>query len=330
MGRFAPLKTGWKWISHFSTIQWVWTIVMPSTVLASFLSWVGLSDLSEPLWFRIAVFLVFIAISGILFTAIAVWRDNRAKKLARVKAAQLYLYENPDHQFDSVKGYIFVWTPTEKFRPVIADYGTYSASFPHTKGKEEDMTLHLFNPGPGDLRHLKIDWKLSGVKIPSLVIGSGVFDGFIESLTDNEIKMCAEHSWWSSPISTHQYKTIPLLREGETLPIKSPPAFTMALALCVLSAAKRQIKNKPLASAYPLSLSELSNEWNAAEPMRPIEIQVSYVSENGIRCLQKFYVSGIIRGNASVIKSTPNDEGVYKSDPEGVCGWIDQLRVTPL
>lgn len=241
---------------------------------------------------------------------------------------QLYLYENTDHQLDNLKGYIFVWTPTDNFFPVIADYKTYASSIPHPYGKEKDVTLHLFNSGPGDVRHLVVEWILPNTNIPALLRESGIFDGFIESLTDNEIKMCADSHWWSSAISTHGYASLPLLREGETIPIKSPTAFTMALALYVLSKAKRQIINKPPANPDPMSIREIANEfYHLAKPMRPLEIQVSYVLENGSKCRQKFGITGVVRGNANVIKPAPNGEGVYEGDTAGVSGWIDNLRV---
>lgn len=284
----------------------------------------------------------FVVVSVLAYVAAIIWTGaerlatpdlgasmvNSNDKTSAKHAGQLYLYENADRGANRMKGYISVWSPTQHIWPLFSDYETYASRFPHPReGKEAAVTLHLLNAGPGDIRHVTVNWELAVASMEKQIRDSAVFEGYVHDITDNRIRLISDAGAADYPMLTEQSHRLPIVKEGEIIPISPPVAFTAAFAIYMLTEAKAVIAAKPTPSAVNL-ISALES-FNFGKVLEELSLEFSYEAIDGSIHHQRFSIGGLIRGNLNVISEQPNSEGAYEIDPLGISAWFDNVRVIP-
>lgn len=244
-----------------------------------------------------------------------------------LKRDQLYLLKNHSPLDNTQKSYLVIWSPGDFFTIIFSDYDSRSRQWPPAEPEEKCVTLYLFNPGPTDVRHVRMQWDLS-VNIPDLVRSSGLFESVIEKLNDDRIELLNEGvGWIGRPLATRDETLVPLLKAGETIEVRAPEALNYAFAIYALAEAKR-ISATPLPDLGGSTRNAVLAFQQDTIRMEPIVVSVSYEADEGPRS-QSFGVIGDLRGRVGTTSSKPNPGTTdhYTPEPYGLTAWLDHIEV---
>lgn len=283
------------------------------------------SEMSDP-WIGAAVVVVLAAYVGAI-----IWtgqpRDNAHTLVPTLMRDQLYLLKNQSPLDNTQKSYLIIWSPNGYFSLAFSDYNSRARQWPPGEPQEKCLTLHLFNPGPSDVRHVRMQWDLS-VDIPDLVRTSGLFEGFIEKLDADRIELFNDGvGWIGRPLATRDEMVVPLLKAGETVEAQAPEALNNAFAIYALAEAER-ISATPIPDlGGSLRNAVLASQQDTIR-MEPIIVTVAYETDEGPRT-QSFGVIGDLRGRVTTMSDKP-DVGTadhYSPETNGVTAWLDHMEV---
>jgi len=242
---------------------------------------------------------------------------------------QLYLFKNQTYNDTARKSYLVVWSPSEYFVPIFTDYDSRSRSWPPAEPAEKRLTVYLYNPGPDDLRHLKIQWDLGDLDVENRIRNTGLFEGYIDKLIDVRVELYNEAvGWIGRPFSTQEMEEIPLIKAGDTLAIQAPEAINWAFAFYALTESKRIS-----ATSLPDLTGSLRDNIIAMQsdtiPFEPIIVSIEYVGEDLVKRTQAFGLTGEIRGRVATIsqKAGPDDGNTYSAAPGGITAAIDHIEI---
>lgn len=282
-------------------------------------------EISDP-WIGAAIVA---ALAG--YVAAIIW-TGQPRATGRVSAPtlpreQLYLLKNPSPLDNTQKSYLIAWSPSAYFTLVFSDYDSRSRQWPPGDPLEQCLTLHLFNPGPSDVRHVRMQWDL-GVDIPALVLSSGLFEGFVEKLDADRIELLNDGvGWIGRPLATRDVTVIPLLKAGETVAVQAPEALNHVFAIYALAEAKR-ISATPLPNlGTGIRNAVLASQQDTIR-MEPVIVSVAYELDEGSRT-QSFGVIGDLRGRVATTSNKP-DHGTtdhFSPEPDGITAWLDHIEV---
>lgn len=336
MRGWIVIKTGWRWVGHGLSVQSLWQLLAPAGLAGAAMTALVRFTTSEPLWFQIFMGCALAAVMFVALAAIAIALDQRRwlevkketlRKRTPLKASQLYLFKNADPYDDTAKAYLIVWSPGAYFTLIFSDYDSRSRQWPPAEPQEKCLTLHLFNPGPSDVRHVRMQWDL-GVNIPDLVRSSGLFEGFIEKLNDDRIELLNDSvGWIGRPLATRDETVVPFLKAGETIEVQAPEALNYAFAIYALAEAKR-ISATPLPDlGGSLRNAVLASQQDTIR-MDPIVVSVVYEADEGPRT-QSFGIIGDLRGRVGTTSDKPDDGTTnhYSPEPNGITAWLDHIEV---
>jgi hypothetical protein len=295
--------------------------------IASEVTWAWL-QMSNP-WIAFFVIVAVVAYVGAIL-----WTGQERKPTVSLSAPpigpdQLYLFKNPAYDDLTRKSYLIVWSPIEYFSLVFADYDSRSRSWPPSEPVEKCLTFYLHNPGPDDLRHLKIEWDLGDLDIEGRIRSTGLFDGYIDKLIDVRLELYNEGvGWIGRPFNTRELVEIPLVKAGETLAMKAPEAINWGFALYALTEAKR-ISATPVAKATGSLRDWLIAIQADIVPFEPIIVTIGYVGEDMIPRTQTFGVTGEIMGRVATPSQKPDvgTENTYSTSPDGITAAIDHIQI---
>jgi hypothetical protein len=243
----------------------------------------------------------------------------------RPKLSQLYLYAQPGDP-EGEKSYLAVWSPKNYFAPVFSDYESRASSWPPADPVEKDITLHLFNAGPDDVRHVQVTWDMGEIDIPALVADAGLFDGCIEAISNDRLELVADSGFAARPLAISRPTTIPLLRAGETISVRSPRPFTNAFAVRSLCQAKSQNDAAvlpPAGAGFREVVKHVNGQFVKIET---INIDVQYAASDGSTGRQHFELIAWLC-YAGTVSPVPNAEGAYEPELGGITAWIDHVRI---
>ena len=253
------------------------------------------------------------------------WHPHRFA--ASRAAPRLYLHTFANGQTASRKSYIVAWSPRDYFFPVFSDFESYGSSFPPGEPLEKAITLHLFNAGPGPVRHVRATWSLGRLDIVKAVRSAGLFEGCTDLLTPSFIKLRREGvGAISRPLANKEAVSIAIVADEQTLALNAPEGFSTAFSTYALAEAKRLTPKTPI-PPMPALQGAIEQMAKTTARMHPVRISLKYVSDDGVTRRQRFILSGWIHGGSSTIKKAPNHEGAYEMDPDGVMAWIDRMEV---
>ena len=282
-------------------------------------------EMSDP-WVGLAVVAVLAAyLVGIIWTDQP--REDSRSLAPKLIPDQLYLLKNSSLLDNIQKSYLIVWSPGEYFTIIFSDYESRARQWPPGEPQEKFLTFHLFNPGPDDIRHVRMQWDLS-VNIPDLVRFSGLFEGFIEKLNDDRIELLNEGvGWIGRPLAISEETIVPLLRARDTVEVQAPEALNYAFAIYALAEAKR-ISATPLPETGGSTRNSVLAFQQDTIHLEPLIISIAYEAEEGLRN-QSFGIIGDLRGMVGTMSSKP-DHGTtdhYSPEPGGITAWLDHIEV---
>lgn len=337
MRAWVYIKTSWRWVGHGLSVQSLWQLLAPAGLAGAAMSTLVHFTTSEPLWFQIFVGCALAVALSIGLAAFAIFRDQRRwqeikrealKSQPPLKASQLYLLKNPTPYDDSEKAYLIVWSPGEYFTLAFSDYESRSRQWPPEESQEKCLTFHLFNPGPNDLRHVRMQWDFS-VDIPSLVRSSGLFDGYIETLNADRIELMNEPvGWIGRPLASRDEMVVPLLKAGETLAVQAPEGVNWAFAIYALAEAKRISATPPPDLGSSLRNAVMAHQRDTIH-IEPIIISLAYEEDDATPRTQSFGIVGNLVGRVGTMSAKP-DPGTndhYSPAPGGITAWIDHIEI---
>lgn len=313
------------------------TVIGIASVWSQARDWIGKivgqwwSAMSHPAIALIVVILVVVYFATLLWTAKKSLKTPDNSKAPRLEIDQLYLYKNTSYDDNSEKSYIIVWSPEEYFFPVFSDYESRACFWPPKPPKEKSMVFHLFNPGPSDIRHLRVDWTIKDINVRELIEESGLFGDMLKTVTDNYIKVINDGvGSFSHPFSTKGTKSIPIIKSGETIAISPPDIINEAFVLYALAIAKEMTVTPPASGISALEAA-LEAQKRTTVRIPPITIEMSYPQDDSLEHKQLFVITGFLRGSCGrVVSAKSNQDGGFPSLEEGITGLIEHMEVITL
>lgn len=317
------LRLAYRVLGGISLVQWAW-VTIPAVIA-------GLGAMAGGYPFHV-VFLAALGALAMAIFALAQWAVYaRARRpMAALPApgkphsALLYLTTVPYGEPFRHTAYWAEWTPSEATLISFRDYDSHRP--PGDPPKTRQLTFHLFNAGPADVRHIRLTWLLTDVDLSQLVEETKVFEGYVDKINQAQLSLIKESAlqWIAMPISTEvQDSAIPILKAGESVTVRSPIAFTNAFVVYALAEARRLIdSHRP---PEDLSMRSIARQLERSRvPVQDVTIHAQYETDDGVQ-RQTFAMIGWLQGVGAV--RSPMPRGSDEPSEGAIAAWVDYVEV---
>lgn len=224
--------------------------------------------------------------------------------------------------------YIAAWSPCYYFWMPFSDYWNWSRSFDRDVHRKVLVGWNLCNPGPGDVFHVRITWKIKQFSPRDAILKSGLFSGAIDDLTKERVALCREGvGAFQIDLSTEQSISIPLIKADTTAHIELPKPLNNCLAVAALVAAK-EVASEPTSEIHGTK-DAMAQIMRDTRVMPDIEIRIDCETELGKKVKSNFIVKGIISGRVGLHRPVKDKENHYEQEPHGISAWIRLLEAEP-
>lgn len=311
MGQLTSMaKWAWSRIGDLSTLQWLFP--GGAVILVSALSYI--EGLPYALWV-IAALAAFI----LALIVLILWEEWR-KGFRRGRHLYLSL---PNFEGDKSKMVVVSAMSHAPWLEFRGD-GPFTA-MPPEKPLEPRPTITVLNAGPGQIRHLKVDWEVVKADFQGAFDAGLLGSVFVDLKEEGRLHLGKDGHVTQMPLASIASSVIPVLPEGESIKVEAPHSISYGVVINLLRIGKLYERNrKPL--QYDIEdpkamLEALEQGLN----VRPLRGSLTYRSGNNA-FRQEFRILAKLRPCGKVSR-LQNANGDWFDDPDGECVALFDFRI---